>query len=108
MKERGRVAVVTGAARGIGAATVLALAEAGWSVLAVDSTADDPALPYPMGTPAELSGVVGRGNESAATPGRVESFVPDVRDSDAVTAAVAEAEQRWGGLDAAIAAAGVI
>jgi len=108
MKERGRVAVVTGAARGIGAATVLALAEAGWSVLAVDSTADDPALPYPMGTPAELSGVVGRANESAGTPGRVESFVADVRDSDAVTAAVAEAEQRWGGLDAAIAAAGVI
>ncbi len=102
------IAVVTGAARGIGAATVLALAEAGWSVLAVDAAADDPALPYPMGTPADLSEVVGRANESAGTPGRVESFVADVRDSDAVTAAVAEAEQRWGGLDAAVAAAGVI
>jgi SDR family mycofactocin-dependent oxidoreductase len=103
----GRVAVVTGAGRGIGAATVLALADAGWSVLAVDSAADDPALPYPMATPADLSGVVSRANESAGA-GRVRSFVADVRDLDAVTAAVAEAERRWGGLDAAIAVAGVI
>ena len=102
------VAVVTGAARGIGAATVLALADAGWSVLAVDCTADDPALPYPMATQADLAGVVGRANQSAGTPGRVGSFVADVRDSEAVTAAVAEAERRWGGLDAAVAAAGVI
>jgi SDR family mycofactocin-dependent oxidoreductase len=108
LAQPGRVAVVTGAARGIGAATVLALADAGWSVLAVDSTADHPALPYPMATPADLSGVVSRANESARAPGRVESFVADVRDPEAVTAAVAEAEHRWGGLDAAIAAAGVI
>ena len=103
----GRVAVVTGAARGIGAATVLALARAGWSVLAVDSTADDPALPYPMATPGEQSGVVRRASESAGA-GKVGSFVADVRDLAAVTAAVAEAERRWGGLDEAIAVAGVI
>jgi SDR family mycofactocin-dependent oxidoreductase len=103
----GRVAVVTGAARGIGAATVLALADAGWSVLAVDSTADDPALPYPMASPADLREVVRRASEGAGT-GRVRSFVADVRDLKAVTAAVAEAGQLWGGLDAAVAAAGVI
>jgi SDR family mycofactocin-dependent oxidoreductase len=102
-----RVAVVTGAARGIGAATVLALAGAGWSVLAVDSAADDRALPYPMATPSDLSGVVRRAGKRAG-PGRVRSFVADVRDPDAVAAAVAEAEHRWGGLDAAVAAAGVI
>ena len=96
-----RVAVVTGAGRGIGAATVRALAGAGWSVLAVDSAADDPALPYPMATPAELAAVAG-------ATGRVAPFAADVRDPAAVAAAVAEAERRWGGLDAAIAAAGVI
>lgn len=100
--------MVTGAARGIGAATVLALTDAGWSVLAVDSTADHPALPYPMATQADLAEVVSRATGSGAAPGQVESFVADVRDPEAVTAAVAEAEQRWGGLDAAISAAGVI
>jgi SDR family mycofactocin-dependent oxidoreductase len=102
----GRVAVVTGAARGIGAATTATLAAAGWSVLAVDRAADDPALPYPMGTPADLSGVVSRASQDA--PGRVQQFVADVRDLAALEAAVASAESRWGGLDAAIAAAGVI
>lgn len=95
-----RVALVTGAARGIGAATVLALAEQGWAVLAVDRAKDDPALPYPMGTEAELSAV-------AAKTGAIP-YIADVRDVGALEAAVTEAESRWGGLDAAIAAAGVI
>jgi len=97
-----RVALVTGAARGIGAATVAALAAGGWRVVAVDGCADDPALPYPMGTRAELDRVV-----AAAGPGVIAAQA-DTRDPSALATAVGEAEQRWGGLDAAIAAAGVI
>jgi SDR family mycofactocin-dependent oxidoreductase len=95
------VALVTGAARGIGAATVRALAAAGWHVLALDRAADDAVVPYPLATPAELAEVV------ASAPGAV-GHVADVRDSGALLDAVGEAEARWGGLDAAIACAGVI
>jgi SDR family mycofactocin-dependent oxidoreductase len=97
-----RVALVTGAARGIGAATVAALAAGGWRVVAVDRCADDPALPYALGTRAELDQVV------AAAGDGVIAAEADTRDAAALAAAVAGAEQRWGGLDAAIACAGVI
>jgi len=42
-----RVAIVTGAARGIGASTVVNLAAAGWSVIAVDRCAEDRGCPTP-------------------------------------------------------------
>jgi SDR family mycofactocin-dependent oxidoreductase len=108
MTAAGRVAVVTGAARGIGAATVCALAAKGWCVLAVDRAADDVTVPYPLGSEADLSAVVAAAGQAGASAGRVASFVADVRDIDEVEAAVAEAEGRWGGLHAAIGCAGVI
>lgn len=97
-----RVAVVTGAARGIGAATVRALAERGYRVVAVDRCADDPALAYPLGTEAQLRAVAER-----AGPG-VLTRVADVRDEQALSDAVALAEREFGGLDAFLAVAGVI
>lgn len=100
-----RVAVVTGAARGIGAATVLALAERGWAVLAVDVCADDPALPYPMGTPEQLSTVVANAGERSD---HVRAAIADVRDPYAMRSVLADAERWWGGVDAAVAAAGVV
>ena len=96
----GRVAVVTGAARGIGAATVRRLADGGWQVVAVDCCADDAALSYPMATRAEL--------DALADLGHVTPMVADVRDVDALAAAVATAESTYGGLDAALAVAGVV
>jgi SDR family mycofactocin-dependent oxidoreductase len=99
-----RVALVTGAARGIGAATVIALATRGWAVLAVDRAKDDPTLPYPMGTESELAEVVAEAKRYAAAA----AFIADVRDVGALAAAVAEAEARYGGLDAAVASAGVV
>ena len=97
-----RVALVTGAARGIGAATVATLAEAGWRVLAVDRASDDPDLPYHLGTRTELEQVA-----TDAGP-NVITAQADVRDVDALARAVATAEDRWGHLDAALAVAGVI
>ncbi|HXX88697.1 MAG TPA: mycofactocin-coupled SDR family oxidoreductase [Acidimicrobiales bacterium] len=106
--DEGRVAIVTGAGRGIGAATVVTLAGSGWSVLAVDRAADDPALPYAMSTRAELDDVVERAGACAGSPDRVRGVVADVRDHEAMDSVVVRAEEAWGGLDAAIACAGVI
>jgi SDR family mycofactocin-dependent oxidoreductase len=96
-----RVALVTGAARGIGAATVARLDAEGWSIVAVDRAGDDPRLPYALGTTEQLSAVVGRAADAI-------SVQADVSDLTAIANAVAIGEERFGGLDAVIAAAGVI
>jgi SDR family mycofactocin-dependent oxidoreductase len=108
-----RVALVTGAARGIGAATVCGLAAAGWAVVAVDRAADDPRLRYPMGTEAELDATVRRAlgagpADPAAVVPRVMARVADTTDAAVLEAVVDETEQRFGGLDAVVAVAGVI
>jgi SDR family mycofactocin-dependent oxidoreductase len=78
-----RVAVVTGAAGGIGSATVRALVDQGYAVVGLD-------------------------RESAPESDRVAHVVGDVRDREAQQFAVDVALQRWGRVDAAVAAAAVI
>ncbi|GAB2857582.1 mycofactocin-coupled SDR family oxidoreductase [Nocardioides pacificus] len=78
-----RVALVTGAARGIGAATVRRLVADGYHVTAVDQ---DPVRP------AE----------------HVRPVLADVRDRVAQERAVADTVERWGRLDVAVAGAAVI
>ena len=85
----------------MGAATVDRLVADGWSVVATDVCADEPAVPYPMATRAELDAVVARHGD------RVRGRVADVRDQAALDAAVADAVEHFGRLDAAVAVAGV-
>jgi SDR family mycofactocin-dependent oxidoreductase len=96
------VAVVTGAGRGIGAATVDRLVAGGWQVVAVDVCADDPALHYSLSNQDDLNALAAR--HGAA----VHALVGDVRSQADMTAAVASAVGEFGGLDAAIAVAGVV
>jgi SDR family mycofactocin-dependent oxidoreductase len=96
------VAVVTGAARGIGAATCDLLVARGWSVVAFDACADEPGLAYPLATRDDLDRLAARHGD------RVAAVVGDVRHQADLDAAVALAEDRFGPLDAAVAVAGVV
>ena len=100
-----RVALVTGAARGIGAATVGLLVAQGYGVLALDWCTGEAApdgVPYAMPTEDDLTRV------AAPFEGRVVPYLADVRDRAALDGAVELALGRWGRLDAAVAGAAVI
>jgi SDR family mycofactocin-dependent oxidoreductase len=92
-----RVALVTGAARGIGAATVSRLVTDGYRVVALDSCEG-----APLATRADLDVLASAGGD------KVLPVVADVRDRAALDAAVATAVDTWGHLDVAVAAAAVI
>lgn len=99
-----RVAVVTGAARGIGAAVAQALAADGWALALGDVCCDDPALAYPLGSPAQLEEVAD-GCRAMGVP--VVWQVCDVRAGAEVQRLVAAAAA-LGRIEAAVAVAGVL
>jgi SDR family mycofactocin-dependent oxidoreductase len=97
-----RVAVVTGAARGIGAATVDALVNDGFRVVAVDRCRDIADVPYALATPANLDALVARHGDA------VLGLVGDVRSATDMALAVDTATRQFGRIDAVVAVAGVI
>jgi SDR family mycofactocin-dependent oxidoreductase len=97
-----RVAIVTGAARGIGAATVDALVNENYRVVAVDRCRDIPDVPYAMATRGDLDAVVARHGEA------VLGLVGDVRSATDMQLAVETATRHFGRLDAVVACAGVL
>lgn len=103
-RHAGRVAVITGAARGQGRSHAWRLAEEGADVVAIDVCAPNPGVAYPMATPAELeetaAGVRERG-------GRVSAHVADVRDAEGLGKAVTAGIEELGGVDAVLANAGI-
>jgi SDR family mycofactocin-dependent oxidoreductase len=102
--DESRVALVTGAARGIGAATVDLLVERGYRVMALDAGGDHrPAgVEYDLATEAQLHALAARHGD------QVRARVVDVRDAEGLLAAAAEAVRLFGRLDAAVAAAAVM
>jgi SDR family mycofactocin-dependent oxidoreductase len=104
MDRMKRVAVVTGAARGIGAAVVRRLAWDDWAVVAIDIASGDATYGYPFATKEDLEETIA----SCPDQDAVLAVPVDASDHDALTGAVGQAVERFGGVDAAVAGAGLI
>ncbi|WP_129658330.1 SDR family NAD(P)-dependent oxidoreductase [Rothia halotolerans] len=100
-----RVAVVTGAARGIGRASAVALAKAGYRVAGADIAAQaSAAMDYEPATPEDLA-ETGRLVETAGADWLPVVF--DQREKEAVREGLSQVVERFGGFDVLFANAGV-
>jgi (+)-trans-carveol dehydrogenase len=96
MRLRGRVALITGAAKSQGRSHAIRLAEEGANIIAVDICQQIDFVPYPMGTEDDLAETV-RAVESLDR--RIVAAVADVRDVAALRAAVDRGVDQLGRLD---------
>jgi SDR family mycofactocin-dependent oxidoreductase len=104
-RVKGKVAFITGAARGQGRSHAIRLASEGADIIALDLCAPVESVSYAMGTRDELE-------ETArlvrAQGRKVFSIVADVRDPEQLESALGEAVLELGGLDIVIANAGIV
>ena len=103
-RVEGKVAFITGAARGQGRSHALRLAEEGADIIGVDICTDIDQVPYASGSKEELDETV---RMVEALDRRMIASVADVRDSPALAAAVEAGVAELGRLDIVCANAGV-
>jgi (+)-trans-carveol dehydrogenase len=103
-KLEGKVAFITGAARGQGRSHAIRLAEQGADIIAVDLAGQLDSVPYDMATPADLAET---SLEVEALDRRIVATQADVRDYGAVKAAVDDGVAQLGRLDIVAANAGI-
>ncbi|MBK0868849.1 mycofactocin-coupled SDR family oxidoreductase [Saccharopolyspora sp. HNM0986] len=100
----GKIALVTGSARGQGRSHATRLAEAGADVIAVDRCETVPEMPYAMPDPDDLA-------ETARLvqnhDRRIVTAQVDVRDGDDLASVVAKGAAELGGLDIVVVNAGI-
>jgi SDR family mycofactocin-dependent oxidoreductase len=100
----GRVAFITGAARGQGRSHAIRLAQEGADIIAVDICAQMATVPYAMATPEDLAETV---KQVEALDRRIVAAQADVRDYGAVKAALDDGVAQLGRLDIVSANAGI-
>jgi SDR family mycofactocin-dependent oxidoreductase len=103
-KLDGKVAFITGAARGQGRSHALRLAQEGADIIAVDICAQIDSVGYPLATPDDLAETV---RQVEALDRRIVASQADVRDSSALRQAVDEGVAQLGRLDIVLANAGI-
>jgi (+)-trans-carveol dehydrogenase len=100
----GKVAFITGAARGQGRSHALRMAEEGADIIAVDVAKQLPTVEYPMSTPEDLAETV---RLVETLDRRIFAREADVRDYDALKSALDEGVAELGRLDIVSANAGI-
>jgi SDR family mycofactocin-dependent oxidoreductase len=101
---KGKVALITGAARGIGRAQAVRFAEEGADIIALDICGAVETVIVPPATLDDLDETTRLVVEAG---GRIVAVVVDVRDANALQAAADSGVERLGGLDIVCATAGI-